>query len=89
MTHKTINALKTTQKSRNYSAAFLTLILALSIAIPIMALPQTVNAQLSIDTFALLSVGPNPVGVGQKIAIIMWLSKPPPVPAVQTSTFAL
>jgi outer membrane protein assembly factor BamB len=86
MTHKTINVLKTTQKSRNYSAVFLTLILALSIAIPIMALPQTVSAQLSIDTFALLSVGPNPVGVGQKIAIIMWLDKPPPVPTVQTST---
>ena len=86
MTHKTINAIKTTQKPRNYIAAFLTLILALSIAIPIMTLPQTVNAQLSIDTYALLSVGPNPIGVGQKIQAIMWLDKPPPVPAVQTTT---
>ena len=86
MTRKTINAIKATRKSRNYSAAFLTLLLALSFAFPIMALPQTVSAQLSIDTYAFLSVGPNPVGVGQKIAIIMWLDKPPPVPAVQTST---
>ena len=62
------------------------MILILAFATPTIILPQTVNAQLAIDTYALLSAGPNPIGVGQKIAIIMWLDKPPPVPAVQTST---
>ncbi len=86
MTHNTINAKITTQKSRNSAAVFLTLILALSIAIPILALPQTANAQLSIDNTALLSAAPNPIGVGQELFIIMWLNNPPPVPLVQTAT---
>ena len=71
---------------KNKKSALIALILILSMAFPLVALSQTVNAQLSIDTYALVSAGPNPVGVGQKIAIIMWLDKPPPVPAVQTST---
>lgn len=67
-------------------SVLITLVLIVSIVIPTIALTPTVTAQLSIDTYALLSVGPNPVGVGQKLAIIMWLDKPPPVPSVQTST---
>jgi outer membrane protein assembly factor BamB len=54
--------------------------------ISLAVLPQTVSGQLSIDTYAHLSVSPNPVGVGQKLFVVMWLDKPPPVPAVQTAT---
>ena len=88
MTQNTLNTIKTTKKSRNCYAVFLTLILALSIAIPILALPQTVSAadSISIETYSLLSVGPNPVGVDQKLVVVMWLDKPPPVPTVQTTT---
>ncbi len=88
MTQNTLNTIKTTKKSRNCYAVFLTLILALSIAIPILALPQTVIAadSISIETYSLLSVGPNPVGVDQKLVVVMWLDKPPPVPTVQTTT---
>ncbi|MCL5878139.1 MAG: PQQ-like beta-propeller repeat protein [Candidatus Bathyarchaeota archaeon] len=78
-----------TKKSRNYAAAFLTLIMVVSIAFPLMTLPQTASAadnELSIDTYAHLSVAPNPVGVGQQLVIVMWLDKPPPVPETQTST---
>ena len=88
MTHNTIDALKTTQKTRNYYAVFLTLILALSIAFPLMAFTPSTSAQgsLNIETYALLAVGPNPIGIGQKLFAVMWLDKPPPVPAVQTTT---
>ncbi|MCW4000387.1 MAG: PQQ-binding-like beta-propeller repeat protein [Candidatus Bathyarchaeota archaeon] len=83
-----INAVKSIRKSKNYSAAFLTLLITVSIALPMMAMTQTASAEagISIKTYALLSVGPNPVGVDQKLAIVMWLDKLPPVPAVQTST---
>jgi outer membrane protein assembly factor BamB len=70
---------------KRQKTALLTLLLALSIAFPLLALPQNASA-LSIDTYALLSVGPNPVGVGQTLFIVMWLDKPPPVPETQTST---
>ena len=61
------------------------IILILCICLPNIVL-QSANAQLSIETYALLSVGPSPIGVGQKIFIVMWLDKPPPVPQTQTST---
>jgi outer membrane protein assembly factor BamB len=53
-----------------------------------MALVPTASADdsLSIETYALLSVGPNPIGLDQKLFVVMWLDKPPPVPAVQTAT---
>ena len=83
MVDNSLNLLKS--KTKKFTALF-ALILILSIAIPIAVLPQSASAQLSIETYALLSVGPNPVGEGQKLGVIMWLDKPPPVPAVQTST---
>ena len=61
------------------------IILILCICLPTIIL-QSANAQLSIDTYALLSVGPSPIGLGQKLFIVMWLDKPPPVPQTQTST---
>ncbi len=35
----------------------------------------------NVPTFAYLSVAPNPVGVNQPIAIMMWIDKPPPTAA--------
>ena len=60
------------------------LILMLTIVTPLYILPN-VNAQLSIKTYAHLSVGPNPIGVGQTLFVVMWLSAPPPAPLTQTS----
>lgn len=65
--------------------AFFAMLLVLSLTIPLLVIPQNASA-LSIDTYALLSVGPNPIGVGQTLFIVMWLDKPPPVPQTQTST---
>ncbi len=70
---------------KKHKTTFFALLLVLSMAFPLLALPQGASA-LSIDTYALLSVGPNPIGVGQTIFIVMWLDKPPPVPLTQTST---
>jgi outer membrane protein assembly factor BamB len=90
MIRKHENILKATSK-RKMAATIFALILTLSMAVPMIMLTnfataQSTSASLSIDTYALLSVAPNPVGVGQKLSVVMWLDKPPPVPAVQTST---
>ncbi len=85
MSYNRKNVLKATKKT----TAILTLIMAISIAFPLMAFSQTASAataSMSIDTYSLLAVSPNPIGAGQKLAVVMWLDKPPPVPLVQTST---
>jgi len=85
---KTIKRAKKS-KNKTLTTAFLTLLLLLSVAVPLVALPQAATAAtagISIDTYSLLAVSPNPIGVGQKLAVVMWLDKPPPVPLVQTST---
>jgi len=54
-------------------------ILMLTIAIPLVAIPLA-NAQhnpgWNITTFAYINVAPNPVGVGQKVDILIWVDKP-------------
>ena len=54
--------------------AAITLILIISMIIPIVNLPQTSahTPPQDITTFALISVVPNPVGVGQSVSIVMW-----------------
>ncbi len=54
------------------------LVLLLSFSTLLVLLP-TVAADSSVNTYAYLSVAPNPVGVGQPVSLIMWLDKMPPV----------
>jgi outer membrane protein assembly factor BamB len=42
---------------------------------------------LDIDTYAHLTVSPDPVGVGQPLLVVMWLDKVPPSPEVLTATY--
>jgi hypothetical protein len=59
------------------------LILMLTIAITLIALPLT-NAHTpawTIPTYAYLAVSPNPVGVGQQVFLVMWIDKVPPTAA--------
>jgi len=54
------------------------LILTVSIAIPLVNLP-TANAHdppWTITSYAYLQAGPNPVGVGQSVLVIMWVDGP-------------
>ncbi|HLC00416.1 MAG TPA: PQQ-binding-like beta-propeller repeat protein [Candidatus Bathyarchaeia archaeon] len=57
----------------------ITSILALSITLSLFALPLA-NAQRNpgfiIPTYAYINVAPNPVGVGQKVDILIWVDKP-------------
>jgi len=55
----------------------LTLILTMTIAIGLVALPAA-NAhspKWDITTYAFITMSPNPVGVGQNVGIVMWLDK--------------
>jgi hypothetical protein len=67
-----------------YSAAFLALIMLLSIA-SLVALPVA-NAHdpaWNIPTYSFLSVAPNPVGVGQPVNVNFWVNLPPPTASGQ------
>ena len=60
------------------------LILMLTIAIPLIALPEA-NAHTpswEIPSYAYLVASPNPVGVGQRVAIVMWIDIPMPSASV-------
>ena len=64
---------------KNFSkkaATTIAILLALSITISIMMVPATSahTPAWNIPTFAFINAAPNPIGVGQKAYIIMWLS---------------
>ena len=62
----------------------ITFVLLMIIAIPIASLPQA-NAHTptwNIPSFAYVKVAPDPVGVGQKVMIFMWVDTPLPSAAV-------
>jgi outer membrane protein assembly factor BamB len=66
-------------------ASMIALILALTIAVTLVALPAA-NAHtppLTIPTWAYLSVQPNPVGVSQDAYVNFWIDKAPPTAAAQ------
>ena len=66
---------------KNKTIAILTtLILTVSIAIPLVNLPATKahTPPWKMETWAYIAVAPNPVGVGQKVYINMWVDKPMP-----------
>jgi hypothetical protein len=71
------NFANTTKISRNKTAAAIALILALTFAISLIALPPA-NAHTpawNVPTFAYIHVSPNPVGVGQSVIVNFWLDK--------------
>ena len=63
----------------------MTLILLLSIAATLIALPtaEAHSPKWEIPTYAYLSVAPNPIGVGQRLFIVMWLDAVLPGAAVE------
>ena len=61
-------------------ATVIALFLVLTIAVTLVALP-TANAHTppqTYPTFAYLAISPSPVGVGQSVYLIMWISPQPP-----------
>jgi hypothetical protein len=66
-------------QSNKIKTATIALILTLTVA-PFITYVPTVNAYaFNFNTFAFLTVSPNPIGVGQTALIIMWLDKMPPL----------
>ncbi len=59
------------------------LLLMLTYAVSLFALPTTSahTPPLTFPTFAYLAVAPNPVGVGQPVYVVMWVSPNPPTAA--------
>ena len=69
------------QKIKNKKMTILiALVLALSIAVPLVNLPtaKSHDPPWEMQTWAYLAVAPNPVGVGQKVFVNMWVDKPMP-----------
>jgi len=61
-------------------ATAIALFLALTIAVTLVALP-TANAHTppwTIHTYAYIAISPDPVGVGQSVYVVMWVSPTPP-----------
>ncbi len=66
--------------NKNKTAKAVALTLMLTIAVTLVALPLA-NAHdppQTIPTYAYINVSPNPVGVGQQVAITGWIDKVPP-----------
>jgi hypothetical protein len=62
--------------------SLIAIILTIVIAIPITTLTTTTQAQSRTQSWALIDVSPNPVGVGQKVAVIMFANPTFPNAAV-------
>src|SRR3989339_675725 len=72
------NSVKNTKSLKNKSTASIALFLMLTIAVTLVALPVA-NAHTppwTIVSYAYLQAGPNPVGVGQTVLILMWVDGP-------------
>ncbi|HLC01166.1 MAG TPA: PQQ-binding-like beta-propeller repeat protein [Candidatus Bathyarchaeia archaeon] len=72
------NSTKHTQFLKSKTITAIALFLTLTIAIPLAALPAA-NAHTPVWTiigYAYVSASPNPVGVGQRVAIFMWTGPP-------------
>ncbi len=69
---------------RNRTAA-ITIFLMLSISAPLVILPfaKAHTPPQDIITYAYLSVAPNPIGIGQRLFVVMWLDSVLPGAAVE------
>ena len=71
-------------RGNSAKATLFALFLVLTIAVAMVALPivlPVANAHtppMTLPTFAYLAIAPNPVGVGQTIFLVMWVSPNPP-----------
>ncbi len=65
--------------AKNKTSATIALLLISTFAISLLAIPLA-NAQhnpgWNMPTFAFITASPNPVGVGQKVDVLIWLDKP-------------
>ena len=63
------------------------LILTMTVAIPLVELPSATahTPKWEIPTYAYLSVAPNPIGVGQRLFVVMWLDSVLPGAAVENA----
>ncbi len=68
------NVKQSPHRKQTLAAIVLTLILSTSVFIVSIPISRAEN----IDTYAFISVAPNPVGVNQQVNILMWLSNVPP-----------
>jgi outer membrane protein assembly factor BamB len=65
---------------KNRTSIVLTLVLAITIALPLFALP-TADAHVpawTIPTYAYIVASPDPIGIGQTAFLVFWLDKVPP-----------
>ena len=72
------NSVKNTKSLKNKTTASIALFLMLTIVVTLVALPAA-NAHSppwTIVSYAYVTVGPNPVGVGQRVLILMWVDGP-------------
>jgi len=67
-------------KKTKMTIATISLILTLTFAATFVALMPVVNAQEA-DTYTMISVSPNPVGIGQTTFVVFWLTTYPPTAA--------
>ena len=71
-------------KTKKKTYSMIAIVLMLTITIPLTFLPTT-NAHTptwNIPSFAYLVTSPNPVGVGQRVSIMMWVDLPMPSAAI-------
>jgi len=69
------------QKNKKVSTIALILILALPISFILLSTANAHTPPQTYPTFAYLAISPTPVGVGQSVYIIMWVSPNPPTAA--------
>jgi outer membrane protein assembly factor BamB len=68
-------------KSKNFSTFTATVILIFALMLPNIFTVVAHTPSWSVPTYAYLSVAPNPVGVNQQVAIMMWIDKTAPTAA--------
>ena len=75
---------KQTLKTR-LLATLVTCLLILAIALPLTANVQAQTTSIPAATHAFMSATPSPIGVGQKLFVVMWLAEIPPFDKTGTS----
>ena len=67
-------------QTKKSTSTLIALVLILTMAIPLVALPTATahDPQWKIISYAYIVAVPNPVGVGQKVSIVMWVDTPLP-----------
>ena len=79
------NSVKNPKLLKNKTTTSIALFLMLTIAVTLVALPigNAHTPKWTIVSYAYMMAGPNPVGVGQRVLIIMWVDGPMPNAALE------